>query len=190
MKFSLATVVFAFAASVAALPGGADKHFPVPDDMTVEQASAKCGDKAQLSCCNKATYAGDTTNMNSGLLGGALSSLIGGGSGSEGLGLFDQCSKLNIPVVNLVPVGDLLNKKCQQNIACCQQSDSDAVCSTSMSHWPLLIINRAEALSALACLASLSALSCKRIARLLPAESLARSLGYFIEGIMWKGWIV
>lgn len=126
MKFSLATVVFAFAASVAAMPSGANKHFPVPDDMTVDQASAKCGDKAQLSCCNKATYTGDTTKSNSGILGGALSDLIGGGAGSEGLGLFDQCSQLNIPVVNLVPVGDLLNKKCQQNIACCQNSPTDS----------------------------------------------------------------
>ncbi|RJE21728.1 Conidial hydrophobin Hyp1 RodA [Aspergillus sclerotialis] len=123
MKFSLVSVasVFAFAASVAAAPSG--KHFPVPDDMTVKQAQAKCGDQAKLSCCNKANY-GDTTNVNPGVLSGLLSNLGGNG----GLGLFDGCSELNlnIPVVNLIPVNvqDLVNKRCQQNIACCQNSPS------------------------------------------------------------------
>lgn len=113
MQFTLSAVL-GLAASVAALPpmgpsaGGAgngngignkgnnDVRFPVPDDMTVKQAQAKCGDQAQLSCCNKATYAGDTTDVNSGMLGGALSNLIGAGSGADGLGLFDQCSKLDL----------------------------------------------------------------------------------------------
>lgn len=68
----------------------------VPHTMTVEQAQSKCGDQAQLSCCNKATYAGDTTDVNSGLASGVLSHLIGTGSGAHGLGIFDQCSKLDI----------------------------------------------------------------------------------------------
>ena len=113
MQFTLSAVL-GLAAVVAALPpqapsaggvgnangvnnkGNTNVRFPVPDNMTVKQAQAKCGDQAQLSCCNKATYAGDTTDVNSGLLGGALSNLIGAGSGADGLGLFDQCSKLDL----------------------------------------------------------------------------------------------
>ena len=116
MKFSITAAVLAFAATVVAMPGGSpsssadnngpgnangagnkgnsDVRFPVPGDMTVKQAEDKCGDQAQLSCCNKATYAGDSTNVDSGLLAGTLSNLIGTGSGSEGLGLFQECSKL------------------------------------------------------------------------------------------------
>lgn len=124
MQFTLSAVL-GLAATVAALPpvapaaggvgnangvankGNTNVRFPVPESMTVKQAQAKCGDQAQLSCCNKATYAGDTTDVNSGMLGGALSNLIGAGSGAAGLGLFDQCSKLdlqsmfdNYPLVN------------------------------------------------------------------------------------------
>ena len=113
MQFSLVTVL-GLAATVAALPpvgpsaggvgnangvgnkGNTNVKFPVPESMTVKQAQAKCGDQAQLSCCNKATYAGDTTDVNSGMLGGTLSNLIGAGSGADGLGLFDQCSKLDL----------------------------------------------------------------------------------------------
>ncbi|KAJ0413202.1 hypothetical protein BJY00DRAFT_67824 [Aspergillus carlsbadensis] len=139
MMFSAKTIVW-FAAYVAAMPstptvngngvgngiankGNSNVRFPVPDNVTVKQASDKCGDQAQLSCCNKAIYAGDTTDVDEGLLAGALSSLLGSGSAAEGLGLFDQCSKLDIPII---AVNDILNKKCQQNIACCQNSPSDA----------------------------------------------------------------
>jgi hypothetical protein len=110
MQFTLASVL-GLAATVAALPpsaggfgngnglankGNTDVKFPVPDSMTVKQAQAKCGDQAQLSCCNKATYAGDTTDVNSGMLAGVLGNLVGAGSGADGLGLFDQCSKLDL----------------------------------------------------------------------------------------------
>ncbi|GAQ09452.1 hydrophobin [Aspergillus lentulus] len=141
MKFSLSAAVLAFAVSVAALPqhdanaagngvgnkGNANVRFPVPDDITVKQATEKCGDQAQLSCCNKATYAGDVTDIDEGILAGTLKNLIGGGSGSEGLGLFNQCSKLDlqIPII-AIAVQDLVNQKCKQNIACCQNSPSDA----------------------------------------------------------------
>lgn len=133
MKFS--AVVLALATSVVALPnlgprgegpeagkedGKPDVKFPVPDDMTVKQAQTKCGDQAQLSCCNKATYAGDSNIISSGLLSGALSNLIGSGTGAEGLGLFDDCS--NLPII-----GDVVNQQCKQNIACCQNSPSSAV---------------------------------------------------------------
>jgi hypothetical protein len=76
--------------------GNSQIRFPVPDNMTVKQAQAKCGDQAQLSCCNHATYAGDTTDVNKGLLAGTLSNLAGDGSGAEGLGLFDQCSQVDL----------------------------------------------------------------------------------------------
>lgn len=123
MKLSITAAVVAFAASVAALPpaigngnangnlannngkGNSQVRFPVPDDITVKQASEKCGDQAELSCCNKATYAGDTTNVDEGILAGALSNLIGAGSGSEGLGLFDQCSKLPLQGMSLSSLG-------------------------------------------------------------------------------------
>ncbi|KAL3481806.1 rodlet protein [Aspergillus californicus] len=139
MKFSIAAAVVAFAASVAALPpatnsqlagnglgnkGNSNVRFPVPDDVTVKQASEKCGDQAQLSCCNKAIYAGDSTEVADGLLAGALSNLIGAGSGAEGLGLFDECSKLDIPII--INIQDILNQQCKQNIACCQNSPSSA----------------------------------------------------------------
>ncbi|KAJ6110718.1 hypothetical protein N7486_002953 [Penicillium sp. IBT 16267x] len=144
MQFTISAIL-ALAGLAAALPpapaaggignangvndkGNTQVRFPVPDNMTVKQAQAKCGDQAQLSCCNKATYAGDTTDINSGILGGTLGNLIGGGSGSDGLGLFDQCSKLDlqIPILIAVPIQDLVNQKCKQNIACCQNSPSGA----------------------------------------------------------------
>ncbi|OJJ55254.1 hypothetical protein ASPSYDRAFT_159609 [Aspergillus sydowii CBS 593.65] len=136
MKFSIATAIAACAASVVAAPpgqasgngvgntGNSNVRFPVSQDTTVEQASTKCGDQAQLSCCNEVTYAGDTTTEQQGVLAGALSGLLGQGSGSEGLGLFKGCSKLNVAA--LIGVQDLINKNCQQNIACCQNSPSEA----------------------------------------------------------------
>ena len=154
MQFTISAVL-ALAGLAAALPpagpnaggvgnangvnnkGNTDVRFPVPDSMTVKQAQAKCGDQAQLSCCNKATYAGDTTDVNSGMLGGTLSNLIGSGSGASGLGLFDQCSKLDlqIPILIGIPIQDLVNQKCKQNIACCQNSPSSAVSiPSSISH--------------------------------------------------------
>ncbi|KAJ5804085.1 fungal hydrophobin [Penicillium psychrosexuale] len=139
MQFTLSAVVLALAGFSAAMPaenmnnglqhqnGGAPR-FPVPDSLTVQQAQSKCGDQAQLSCCNKATYAGDTTDINSGILTGTLSNLIGSGSGASGLGVFDQCSKLDLQVPVLIGVGvqDLLNQQCKQNIACCANSPSTA----------------------------------------------------------------
>ncbi|EPS34868.1 hypothetical protein PDE_09832 [Penicillium oxalicum 114-2] len=145
MQFTTLSALLGLAATVVALPpmapsaggmgagngvgnkGNTQVRFPVPDNMTVKQAQAKCGDQAQLSCCNKATYAGDTTDVNSGILGGTLSNLIGAGSGADGLGLFNQCSKLDlqIPIIG-IPIQDLVNQKCKQNIACCQNSPSSA----------------------------------------------------------------
>ncbi|KAJ5151495.1 uncharacterized protein N7482_010747 [Penicillium canariense] len=109
--------------------GNVATRFPVPESMTVKQAQAKCGDQAQLSCCNKATWAGDTTDVNDGILAGTLSHLVGTGSGAEGLGLFNECSQLDVQVpllFGLAAIQDLVKKKCQQNIACCQNSPSSA----------------------------------------------------------------
>ncbi|EAW12669.1 hydrophobin family protein [Aspergillus clavatus NRRL 1] len=140
MKFTVTAAVLAFAVSAAALPqdfnaagngfgnkGNANVRFPVPEEMTIKQGTEKCGDQAQLSCCNKATYAGDSTDIDSGILAGTLKNLIGGGSGHQGLGLFDQCSKLDlqIPIIG-IPIQDLINQQCKQNIACCQKSTADA----------------------------------------------------------------
>ncbi|RAL04155.1 uncharacterized protein BO80DRAFT_257079 [Aspergillus ibericus CBS 121593] len=100
--------------------------FPAPAGMTVSQGQDTCGDNASLSCCNKATYAGDTTDYDSGVLSGLLSNLLGSGSGSQGIGLADQCSKVDVQALSLVGLNDLLNTQCEQNVACCQHSDSSA----------------------------------------------------------------
>ncbi|KAK9850223.1 hypothetical protein MYU51_012629 [Penicillium brevicompactum] len=130
MQFSITAVFLGLAAFAAAAPTEAQHEkprFPVPGDLTVKQAQSKCGDQAQLSCCNKAVYAGDTTDVNSGILGGTLSNLIGAGSGASGAGIFDQCSKLDaqIPII-AISVQDIVNQKCKQNIACCANSGSNA----------------------------------------------------------------
>lgn len=104
MQFSLTAITLALASVAVAMPSqaglesqdSAAVRWKVPKGMTVKEAQAKCGDQAQLSCCNKATYAGDTTDVNSGLGGGLLSNLIGTGSGADGAGIFDQCSKLDV----------------------------------------------------------------------------------------------
>lgn len=107
MRFTFTSLVLAISTLAAAAPHentlarssnglrGQDSdpvRWHVPHDMTVQEAQAKCGDQAQLSCCNKAIYAGDTTDVNAGI----LSNLLGSGSGAQGLGLFDQCSKLDV----------------------------------------------------------------------------------------------
>lgn len=116
--FTLAATVIALPPSAggtgngngAANQGNTDVRFSVPDDMTAKQAQAKCGDQAQLSCCNKAVYAGDS-------------------SGGSGIELFDQCSKLDIqiPILIAIPLQDLVNQNCKQNVTCCQNSSSSAV---------------------------------------------------------------
>ncbi|KAJ5378696.1 fungal hydrophobin [Penicillium cosmopolitanum] len=136
MQFSIAAIAVAFASLAAAMPTesgmqnqeAGQVRFPVPKGMTVKEAQSKCGDQAQLSCCNRATYAHDTTDVNKGLGAGLLSNLVGTGSGSEGAGIFDQCSKLDvqIPIIVAVPIQDLINQRCKQNIACCATSPSTA----------------------------------------------------------------
>jgi hypothetical protein len=66
---------------------------PIPQSMTVKEAVEKCGEAAQLSCCNKVTYAGDTT-----VIGGGLSNILGSGSGSTGASLATECSYIHVPL--------------------------------------------------------------------------------------------
>lgn len=102
---TLLTVLFAASTTALPSPAASDSdpvRFPVPDNLTVEQGSAKCGDKAQLSCCNKAQYSGDTTEASSGVAAGALNDLLGGAGAAQGLGLFSQCSKLNVRCMSIL----------------------------------------------------------------------------------------
>jgi hypothetical protein len=100
MKFTTAIAALSLFAAASAFPNRGDAQkdikFPVPDGMTVKEGSSKCGDQAQLSCCNKAKYGGDTTVVADGLAAGLLSNLLGAGSAAEGLGAFTECSKLDI----------------------------------------------------------------------------------------------
>ncbi|KAF3398175.1 Rodlet protein [Penicillium rolfsii] len=132
MKFFATALLFA--ATALALPSSdcatCKETKPVPQDFTFEQADAKCGNDAVVSCCNKQIAAGPSSVENYGVLNGVLTNALGGGPGGEGLGLFNGCNdlNLNVPVLNLVPLNaqDLVNKKCQQNIACCQNTRSEA----------------------------------------------------------------
>ncbi|KAL6234522.1 hypothetical protein BDW75DRAFT_251412 [Aspergillus navahoensis] len=116
MKFIGLVIVSLFALASAS-------KFPVPDSVTVGQGSSKCGDQAQLSCCNDVKYGGDTKVVADGIAAGLLSNLLGAGSAAEGLGAFTGCSKLDF--TNLI-VQDILNQKCKQNIACCARSGGSA----------------------------------------------------------------
>ncbi|KAL3433212.1 fungal hydrophobin [Aspergillus tetrazonus] len=128
MKFAAALAVVFLFGTTHAIPNPPAQaqeleqqrvRFLVPDNVTVKQGSSKCGDQAQLSCCNKAEYAGDTTKVTS----GPLSGLLGSGSGAEGLGLFSQCSKLDVA---LLLAEDILNQQCKQNIVCCANDEHSA----------------------------------------------------------------
>lgn len=83
----------------------------------------KCGDGAKMSCCNKINKSEGISQNNIGVLSNVL-----GAIGSEGLGLGQGCTQLDIPVSVLGAAGltDFLKKNCQQNVACCQNSNSQA----------------------------------------------------------------
>lgn len=87
-----------FAATAMALPSGEGHgvEFPLSKDVTFENAQAKCGNDAVVSCCNKKTVTGSVTDVNTGLLPGVLQNAVGGGPGSDGLGLFNGCNDLNL----------------------------------------------------------------------------------------------
>lgn len=95
MKF-FATALFAAIAlaspqSDGGGTGNSDVKFPVDPELTIKQAEAKCGNDAQVSCCNKATYTHDITTSDTGPLPGVVQTALAGGPGSDGLGLFGQC---------------------------------------------------------------------------------------------------
>lgn len=154
MKFTTSIAAILLAVSAAAMEvssrgvtnwGG---DYPtLPGDMTVSEAAAKCGDQAQLSCCNHAVRSGDVTDM-----GGILKNALGGGSGNNIVEIFDQCSKLDVQgklslsvvvyvggtvliqtvAILAIPVQDALNQRCKQNVACCQSNPGDAVSLSRM----------------------------------------------------------
>ena len=122
--FTLAFATFAAAAPAAVGDASSSTITPVGNQVTVGQAGDKCGTDFDLSCCNKADYSGDATNVASGIFGG----LLQGAVGKNGLGLFDGCSKLDI-TAGIVGggVSDLLNSQCKQTAACCQKSGTEQV---------------------------------------------------------------
>ncbi|GFF57129.1 hydrophobin [Aspergillus udagawae] len=129
MQFTTGIAALLLAVSAAAMEAGGGKekgwggyYPPIPSDMTIQEAAKKCGDQAQLSCCNKAIRSGDVTDI-----GGTLKNVIGGGSGTSGLEIFDQCSKLDVQIAILaIPIEDILNQQCKQNVACCMDNPADA----------------------------------------------------------------
>jgi hypothetical protein len=102
MKF-FATALF-LAASAMALPSPGDiapsgnngAEYPLSRDVTFQEANAKCGNDAVVSCCNKKSTTGDVTTYNKGVLANVLGSALGGGPGGDGLGLFNGCNDLNL----------------------------------------------------------------------------------------------
>lgn len=101
MKFFATALLFA--ATAMALPSGDHVgsegngvQYPVSKDVTFENAQAKCGNDAVVSCCNKKTVTGSVTDVNTGVLPGVLQNAIGGGPGADGLGLFNGCNDLNL----------------------------------------------------------------------------------------------
>lgn len=148
--------------------GNSQTRFRAPEDMTVQQASKKCGDNMQLSCCNKETAAGDTTDIPDGPLADALKGVLGGaGSGSEGLGLLEQCGKLDIIPISKSP-SDIDVKTLSNNIQSATSSTSTAM--------PRLLAARTAApapttpSSASTCLALPSPPSSKRCGAGIPRE--------------------
>ncbi|PLN76256.1 rodlet peptide [Aspergillus taichungensis] len=121
-----ASIAVAVPSSESVSSEGDNVKFPVDDKYTIEQAQAKCGNDAKLSCCNKATYTHDITSTNSGPPPGVIQTALGGGPGRDGLGFFGQCREMseNIPVLNVIGGGSNqpVAAKCKRNIACCQKN--------------------------------------------------------------------
>ncbi|GIK05001.1 hypothetical protein Aspvir_009100 [Aspergillus viridinutans] len=122
MKFL--AVASLLAATALALPGGHPGVNPIFDssnEYTLQQAQNKCGDHTTLSCCNHVSKVGDTTAFNYGVLNGLFGNTL---SGPEGVGILSGCQKIS--VTGFLGLSDLLNKQCQQNVACCQDTKSEA----------------------------------------------------------------
>ncbi|KAK6345943.1 hypothetical protein TWF730_010282 [Orbilia blumenaviensis] len=121
MHSSTLIAIFAAVVSVSALPNGAAVAgkpiiFPAGDQITQVQANKACGKDMTLNCCNDVDISNSGQNKAAGLLGLNVDDVLGK------VGLFGKCSDISIPVLNLVPLGSLLNNKCKQNVACCQDS--------------------------------------------------------------------
>ncbi|KAF4452182.1 hypothetical protein F53441_4921 [Fusarium austroafricanum] len=106
------TIVAFLAATVAAAPPSIRNAPSSIDQVTVAQAQNACGNNMSVTCCNKVTNkpAGNSVGDGAGIL--------------NNLSLFDQCSKLDVNVLAIA--NGLLNKECQANAACCQDSGSNA----------------------------------------------------------------
>lgn len=92
MKFFVPA--FLFAATAMALPGSGSAAGVAPHSSNeVEDAVNKCGDGAKMSCCNKINKSEGISQNNIGVLSNVL-----GAIGSEGLGLGQGCTQLDIPV--------------------------------------------------------------------------------------------
>ncbi|KAJ5998153.1 hypothetical protein N7499_005468 [Penicillium canescens] len=117
MKFFIPAVLLA--ATAMALPSANSNV----SDNKVKDAVNKCGNDAQMSCCNKINKNEGVSQNNIGVLSNVL-----GAIGSDGLGIGQGCTQLDIPVSVLGAAGltDFLKKNCQQNIACCQDTSSEA----------------------------------------------------------------
>ncbi|KAJ5311897.1 hypothetical protein PENANT_c022G01968 [Penicillium antarcticum] len=115
MKFFIPTVLLAATAmAMPSAPLGGNK---------LENAVNQCGNGAKMSCCNKINKNEGVTQNNVGVLSNVL-----GAIGSDGLGIGQGCTQLDIPVSVLGAAGltDFLKKNCQQNVACCQDTSSEA----------------------------------------------------------------
>ncbi|KAJ5970096.1 Hydrophobin [Penicillium vulpinum] len=122
MKFFVPA--FLFAATAMAMPGlGSPAGVAPESDNKVQNAVNQCGNGAKMSCCNKINHNEGISQNNVGVLSNVL-----GAIGSEGLGIGQGCTQLDIPVSVIGAAGltDFLKKNCQQNIACCQNSNSQA----------------------------------------------------------------
>ncbi|KAF3904989.1 Hydrophobin [Arthrobotrys entomopaga] len=118
--------VIAFAATSLASPvlpigaldgiGGVIPVFPAPQDVTVAQAAQTCGKDLELSCCDDTNLSVDSSTKAAGALGLDVKDILGK------VGIFGKCNTITVPVVNLIPVNNLLNNQCKQNVACCQGS--------------------------------------------------------------------
>ncbi|KAF5587835.1 hypothetical protein FPCIR_7419, partial [Fusarium pseudocircinatum] len=62
-----------------------------------------------------------------------------GGGVANGLNLFSQCSKLDVNVIGIA--NNLLNKECQANAACCQDSPGTAAAGLVNAALPCIAIS-------------------------------------------------
>ncbi|KAL1991929.1 hypothetical protein VTN49DRAFT_5237 [Thermomyces lanuginosus] len=131
-KMKFAGVMLALAVAATAAPSGKEAHnspqepfWPVKHDVTVEEVKTVCGEENQVLCCNEVSYVDESHDKVIGPLAGALGNLLGGKNGAKGLGLFDQCSHLNLNALG--GVSELIHSQCKTNIACCNGNKASAV---------------------------------------------------------------